>query len=129
MANQFVLDLSKNVKRGLQSKLEKGWKPGLAPAGYLNDLIDHTLIKDQARFDLIRKAWDEMLTGNYTVPEVLNKLNNEWGYLSIKRRHSGNLPMAMSGLYKIFTNLFYTGLFEFKGKEHEGKHEPMVTLE
>jgi len=129
MANQFVLDLSKNVKRGLQSKLEKGWKPGLAPVGYLNDLMDHTLVKDSERFDLLRRAWDEMLTGNYTVSEVLEKLNNEWGFRSFKRRRSGGLPLALSGLYKIFTNLFYTGLFEFKDKEYEGKHEPMITLE
>ena len=27
MANQFVLDLSKNVKRGLKARAEKGWKP------------------------------------------------------------------------------------------------------
>ncbi len=129
MANQFVLDLSKNVKRGLQSKLEKGWKPGLAPVGYLNDLMDHTLVKDQERFDLLRRAWDEMLTGNYTVSEILEKLNNEWGFRSFKRKRTGGLPLALSGLYKIFTNLFYTGLFEFKGKEYEGKHEPMITLE
>ena len=37
MANQFILDLSKNVKRGLRAKLEKGWRPNRAPLGYLND--------------------------------------------------------------------------------------------
>ena len=30
MANQFLLELSKNVKRGLQGKLEQGWRPGPA---------------------------------------------------------------------------------------------------
>ena len=37
MANQFILDLSKNVKRGLRTKAEKGWLPTTAPLGYLND--------------------------------------------------------------------------------------------
>ncbi len=36
MANQYIIDLSKNVKRGMNSKCEKGWKPGLAPIGYIN---------------------------------------------------------------------------------------------
>ena len=85
-ANQFILDLSKNVKRGIQSKLEKGWRPGMAPIGYINDLATHTIIKDDERFNLIRRAWDYMLTGNYTVPQVADKLNNEWGFLSIKRK-------------------------------------------
>ena len=37
MANQFVLDLSNNTKRGLRAKVEKGWLPGVAPIGYVNE--------------------------------------------------------------------------------------------
>lgn len=128
-ANQFILDLSKNVKRGNQRKVEAGWKCGLAPAGYLNELYEHTIIKDKTRFNLIRKAWDLMLTGNYTVPMVLEKLNNEWGFLTVKRKHLGGVPLAMSGLYKIFTNTFYTGMFEHNGQTFQGKHEPMITFD
>lgn len=129
VANQFILDLSKNVKRGIQSKLEKGWRPGSAPLGYLNERLDHTIIIDKARFPLIRKAWDLMLTGNFTVPQVLNKLNNEWGFRTLKKRRGGNCPMAMSGLYAVFTNLFYTGLIPHKGKLFPGKHKPMISME
>src|SRR5688500_696431 len=35
MAQKYVDDLSKNVKRGLKTKIENGWYPGLAPMGYL----------------------------------------------------------------------------------------------
>ena len=31
MANQFILDLSQNTKRGLRAKAERGWYPGPAP--------------------------------------------------------------------------------------------------
>lgn len=37
MTNQYILDLSKNVKREIQTKLEKGMWPNFAPIGYLND--------------------------------------------------------------------------------------------
>lgn len=37
MAQKFVDDLSKNVKRGLKTKAEKGWLPNGAKAGYMND--------------------------------------------------------------------------------------------
>src|SRR3989344_1558563 len=40
MANQYLRDLSKNVKRGLQNKLRNGWRPGEAPEGYINDRND-----------------------------------------------------------------------------------------
>src|SRR3989344_6764064 len=36
VANQYILDLRKNVQRGIQSKLQKGWIPSGAPLGYLN---------------------------------------------------------------------------------------------
>src|SRR3989344_4419861 len=36
-ANKFVRDLSKDVKRGLASRLDKGVMPTLAPLGYQND--------------------------------------------------------------------------------------------
>ena len=68
MANQYILDLSKNTKRGMISKLEKGWQTGIAPLGYLNDKENKIIIKDPERFNLIRKMWDLMLTGNYTPP-------------------------------------------------------------
>ncbi len=129
MANQFILDLSKNVKRGMQGKLEKGWKCGVAPAGYLNNVIDHTIVKDPERFDLIRRAWDYMLTGNYTVSQVLNLLNDEWGFRSVKRRKLGGKPLAISGLYAIFSNVFYAGIILHSGQEYEGKHEPMITID
>lgn len=128
-ANQFILDLSKNVKRGIKSKLDKGWRPGTAPSGYVNELSEHTIQVDPVRFSLVRQAWDLMLTGNYTVNQILNKLNNEWGFISIKRKKSGGKPLALSGLYRIFTNLFYAGIIVHSKEQFQGKHEAMITLE
>lgn len=34
MAQKFVDDLSRNVRRGLQSKAERGWRPSNPPFGY-----------------------------------------------------------------------------------------------
>ena len=129
VANQFILDLSKNVRRGVQKKLEDGWRPGMAPIGYLNDLAIHTLIVDQKNFKLLRKAWDLMLTGNYTVPQIADKLNNEWGFRTPKKKRLGDKPLALSGMYKFFTNVFYAGIIQHKDKQYPGKHKPMITLE
>ena len=129
VANQFILDLSKNVKRGVQKKLEDGWRPGMAPSGYKNEPYEHTIIKDEERFNLVRKAWDLMLTGNYTVPQVLDKLNNEWGFRTLKKKRIGNKPLAISGLYHVFTNMFYAGIIVHKGKTYPGKHAQMITMQ
>ncbi len=135
MANQFCRELSVNVKRGNQKKREDGWRPGIAPTGYLNDLATHTLPIDPKRFRLLRKAWDLILTGNYTVPQVADKLNNKWGFRTIKKKRLGDKPLALSGMYKVFTNLFYAGIIVHKkskqdpGTHYPGKHKAMITMD
>lgn len=128
-ANQFILDLSKNTKRGLQSKLDKGWQNGVAPLGYLNDKENKILIKDPERFNLVRKMWDLMLTGNYTPPKILDMANKEWGFRTRKFKRIGGNELSRSGIYKIFTSLFYAGIAMSKEIQYEGKHERIITLE
>lgn len=133
MANQYIRDLSKNVKRGLKSKLDKGWMPGTAPLGYLNTKTEirgeNYILKDPDRFPLIRKAWDLMLTGNYVPDQILDKLNNEWGFRTRGWKKKGGKPMSRSTIYRIFTNPFYAGIIPYKDLFVEGKHPAMVTVE
>lgn len=131
MANQYILDLRKNVKRGTDSKLQKGWMPNLAPLGYLNDKVEKTIVKDTERFDLIRKMWDLMLTGSYTPPKILEIATNEWGLRTRiwKKEGYGGNPISKSAIYKIFNNPFYAGIIRYDGAQFEGKQEPMITLE
>ena len=98
-ANQFILDLSKNTKRGMLSKFEKGWQTGIAPLGYLNDKENKIIIKDPERFDLMRKMWDLMLTGNYNPRKILDIANNEWGFKTRKFKRMGGNPISYSGIY------------------------------
>lgn len=130
-ANQFILDLSKNTKRGMYSKLEKGWQNGIAPLGYLNDKENKTIITDPERFNLIRKMWDLMLTGNYTPPKILDIANNEWGFRTRKFKRMGGGELSRSGIYKIFTSLFYAGIIEHgpSGVQFKGEHELMISFE
>ncbi len=129
VANQYILDLSKNTKRGMLSKIEKGWQTGIAPLGYLNDKENKTIISDPERFNVVRKMWDLMLTGNYTPPKILDKANKEWGFRTRKFKRIGGGELSRSGIYKIFTSLFYAGIIESGGVQYEGKHERMITLE
>jgi len=129
VANQFILDLSKNTKRGMLSKLEKGWQTGVAPLGYLNNKENKTIITDPERFNLVHKMWDLMLTGNYTPPKILDIANKEWGFKTRKFKRIGGNSLSRSGIYRIFTNLFYAGIIKHGDRQYEGKHEPIITLE
>jgi len=134
MAQKYVDDLSKNVKRGLKTKIENGWLPGLAPLGYLNTTIKSTgenvILKDEERFHLVRRMWDLMLTGQHTPPAILEIANKEWGFRTRPLRRTGSKPLCRSAIYKIFTMPFYYGPFDFpkgSGNWCRGKHEPMIT--
>lgn len=129
MANQFIIDLRKNTKRGLAGKAERGWFPGTATQGYKNDVINKTIIKDPEKFDQIRKMWDLMLTGNYSVSKISKIVNKEWGYISTLRKRYGGRPLSLSEFYRIFKDRFYSGYFYYGGKLYKGNHEPMITVE
>jgi len=98
MAQKYIDDLSKNVKRGLKTKVENGWYPGVAPAGYLNNVTpDRTvnnLVKDPERFPIIRRMWEHVLSGSYTPPQVLELANNEWGYRTRQTRKTGGRMLS-----------------------------------
>ena len=127
MAKKYVDDLSDNVKRGLRAKLETGWYPSQAPLGYLNKLEDHTIIPDPERFSIVRKMWQLMLTGAYTVPQVHKIGSEKYGLRTRQFRSGGGNPVSYSSIYYIFSNPFYYGKFEFKGHLYKGNHKPMVT--
>jgi len=51
----YVDSLSENVRRGNRTKVENGWRPNLAPIGYLNDKETRTTVKDPERFSIVRQ--------------------------------------------------------------------------
>ena len=129
MANQYVLDLSKNVKRGLKTKAEKGWIPTTAPLGYINDKTNEKGCKeihtDPERFELVKKMWKMMLSGNYTPAKIASIANNDWGF-----KNPNGRQLFRSTIYRLFANPFYYGYFEYpvgSGIWYKGSHKPMIT--
>ncbi len=129
MANQFIIDLRKTSKRGMEGKADRGWFPSRAPLGYFNDKLEHIIYEDAERFQLVRKMWDMMLTGNYNPTKIREIANKEWGFRTPKTKRCGGGEIANSVIYKTFPNIFYTGMFEWAGRVYNGNHKPMITVE
>jgi DNA invertase Pin-like site-specific DNA recombinase/DNA-directed RNA polymerase subunit RPC12/RpoP len=134
MAQKYVDDLSRNTRRGLKSKAEKGWFPGVAPIGYLNSKIEErghkTIYRDLERFDAVRRMWDLMLTGNFSPARIQKIANDEWGFRTRQTKRTGGKPLSRSTAYKIFSDPFYCGRYEYpkkSGQWYHGVHEPMIT--
>ena len=134
MATQYVMDLSKNVIRGHDAKLRKGVFPNRPQIGYINFRNNETgesyIEKDPERYELVRKMWDLMLTGNYSANKILDIVNKNWGFKTKKTRKLGGKELSRSAIYTMFTNPFYAGIITWRGKEQPepGKHEAMITL-
>lgn len=135
-ATDYVIRLSKNVKRGLNSKAMRGWRPSGGPIGYLNVGIEKgskTIASDPVRFELVRKMWDLFLTGTYSVSSIREIATEQWGLRTLQRRKIGGKPLSMSHMYKIFKDSFYYGYYPWTDPETgdermiKGNHEQMIT--
>jgi DNA invertase Pin-like site-specific DNA recombinase len=121
--------LSENVKRGNRTKIEHGWRPNMAPLGYLNDRSTKTIVPDPAYFPLVRRLFELMLRGDHSPSQIVLLARDEWGFRTPIRRKIGGVPLAMSSLYKILSNHFYAGLILWNGQLYPGSHTPVVTID
>ncbi len=126
MSTDFSLKLSRDVKRGLNSKVSKGIRPGIAPLGYLNIgeiKGEKDLTNDPDRYDLCQRWWQMMLTGKYTVEESLKEITK------IGLRDRKGRKISKTTAFRFFHNIFYSGYFYYSGSLHKGNHNAMITPE
>ena len=131
LANSFtdnqkkIKDLKIDVTRGLETKILKGFAPLIAPVGYKNifwlERGEKYIDKDPDKFDLVRKWWEMILTGQYTIDESLEKIT------ALGLTDKKGKPVSRTTAYYTFKNPFYTGSFLYKEVVHAGKHPPMIT--
>ncbi len=122
MANQYVIDLSLNVKRGHRTKLEKGDWPNKAPFGYINDKVSKTIKIDKKFGSYVFRAFELYSTGGYTLKQISDILYQEG-----MRTKTGN-KIKKSQIHRILHNKLYCGLMEKDGKTYHGNHEALISV-
>lgn len=130
---QYSVDLKHNVRRGMHSKNKRGGWNHMTPQGYLNKHDENNqaiIVPDPKTFPLLKKMFTMFLTGNYTVSELLDIMNNDWGYRTTKHKHLGGKPLTLKILYAILGNPFYAGKirdYDNKTVLHDGDWPAMIT--
>jgi site-specific DNA recombinase len=130
MANQFVNDLSVDVKRGMRNKAERGWNPQrLLPIGYKHNKgyekgEDEIMTNDDIL--IVERLFREMLTGSYSASDI-HRLSITYGLLSKKGK-----PRTLQTIVNMLTSEFYFGQFAWKDQEgnqvkHAGVHATILT--
>lgn len=121
-AKYYVDNLSEEVRKGLQEKLERGEWPGWAPPGYLNS--DKRIIPDPSCRELWCRAFETFATGEYS----LDRLRLELAAAGLVGPRHGR-PIQKSVLHRVLTNPFYCGLMRYRGALVPGSHEPLISVE
>ena len=134
----YSAKLSKDVKRGNEKKRQMGGLTGRAPEGYLNKRTstagrgDAIVVKDPDRFDLVRKAFDLFLTGEYSLQSIHTIMTEEWGYKTLKRHKMGGTAISKANIYKMFRNVRYAGVVPDPYNPEQffkSSYPPMITIE
>ncbi len=114
-----------NVIRGLHNKAANGWRPGVAPIGYLNNgLGEEKIIVDTLRAPIIAEMFERVAKQAYTGRDVKRWLND----IDFRSKH--NKRLVLSHIYRTLKNPFYYGEFQYpKTSEtmHIGKHAPIIS--
>ena len=115
-----------NVKRGLRTRCEMGWRPGVAPTGYLNE--KHVDKKCQCRIDpkrapVIKQMFEKVAYEQWSGRKIYRWLRE----IDFKTHHGK--PLVLANIYLILRNPFYYGEFEYpvkSGQWYTGKHTPII---
>lgn len=118
-----------NVKRGLRTRCEMGFRPGMAPTGYLNE--KHVDKKCQARIDprrapVIKQMFEKVANEGYSGRKVYRWLRE----IGFKTRFGK--PLVLANIYMLLRNTFYYGEFEYplgSNNWYAGKHTPIISKE
>jgi site-specific DNA recombinase len=116
-----------NVKRGLRTRCEMGWRPGQAPTGYLNER--HLDKKCQCRPDpkrahIIRQMFEHVGNEGWSGRKIYKWLKD------IDFRTKNGKHLVLANIYLLLRNNFYYGEFEYpvgSGNWYNGKQIPIIT--
>jgi len=120
-----------NVKRGLRAKCEQGWRPGMAPIGYIHDKYadkgQKKVLVDPKRAQIIKKIFEKMAYESYSCKKIYNWLKNETDFRTRNNKH-----LTLSMIQYIIRQPFYYGEFEYpvgSDKWYRGGYEPIISKE
>jgi DNA invertase Pin-like site-specific DNA recombinase len=116
-----------NVKRGIRSKCEMGWRPGVAPLGYMNRAFNGVkdIVPDPERAELIVEAFKKTAYEGYSARRLKIWLD-ENGFTN----RSGK-PISVSQVLIILSTPFYYGKFQYPEAPdapwYTGAHKPLIS--
>lgn len=118
-----------NVKRGMKTKCELGFRPNMTPLGYKNDYYSgkgqKKVFVDKKREPIIKEAFERVAAG------ASGRDIYDWfAEVGFKTKRGKRVTLSM--VYRMLNNPYYCGIFEFpvgSGKWYKGSYKPIISRE
>ena len=119
-ARNYSLNLSQEIRKGMNEKVAQGGWPHRAPFGYLNDKGTRSLLPDPLRAPLIRYAFERYSGGVVSVRDLADELHAK-GLRTVAGR-----KVSASLLHEMLRHPIYAGRIPYRGEVFPGAHEAIV---
>jgi DNA invertase Pin-like site-specific DNA recombinase len=129
IAEFYSANLGQEIRKGMDQKAAQGGWPVRAPFGYRNVRRDgagrggEAVIEPDAQAPIVVWAFERYAMGSLSL-DALTEALGEKGL----RNGDGN-PPGKSTVHRMLRNPVYTGVVRWKGVDHEGMHQPLVSGE
>lgn len=132
IAEFYSQNLANEVRKGLNEKVKGGGTPSRAPLGYLNirriddkGREERTVILDEERAPLIKLAFEEYATGNWTIQDLAEHLA-ACGLTTRATPRIPSQPINKKSLNKVLISPYYKGIVVYQGVEYDGTPPALV---
>ncbi len=135
IAEFYSQNLANEVKKGINEKVKNGGTVSRAPIGYANirridekGREERTVVVDEERAPLIKLAFEEFATGNWTVADLAEHLA-ACGLTTRATPKFPAVPIGKNALNALLNNPYYKGTVVYNGVEYQGSHTPLVSAD
>lgn len=116
IAEFYSQNLANEVKKGMDEKVKNGGTVSRAPLGYINvrrvddkGREERTVVLDEERAPLVKLAFEEYATGNWTVDDLAEHLA-ACGLTTRATPQIPSTPVTKKAIYPILKNPYYKGV-------------------
>jgi site-specific DNA recombinase len=124
-----------DVAYKMGAKAANGGTPFQAPIGYRNAGATvegrqvRTVVVDEERAQFIRMMFELYASGTYSLKELQRTVTDAGLRTRPSKRCPAGREIPMYTVGTILQNRYYLGRVAYKGAEHQGRHEPLVSQE
>jgi site-specific DNA recombinase len=129
IAEFYSANLGQEIRKGMDQKAAQGGWPVRAPFGYRNVRRDgggrgsEAVIEPDKQAPIVVWAFERYATGSLSIAALTEALAEKG-----LRNRLGN-PPGISAVHRMLRSPVYAGIVRWKGAEHEGIHQPLVSRE